>query len=147
MEPKDFLIEEYRELNAEIKMFREDYTRLERQPFGGVVIVYGFLALNIEKIPIEAWWSIPVLIGFAATRCSAYYFVINKRIAVYIESLENELYCSKFPGYQHFISRFRFGRNANMLFNLAGWAALIGGSILAAIWRTWIFCGLPSIHH
>lgn len=135
MKPREFLIEEYRQLHTEVKVHQEAYSRLERLTFGGVLVVYGFFLTNIAKVPAAAWSTIPILIGIAAVRCFAHYWIINRRYAIYLETLEAEVYEGKFEGFQRFFSRRTPGRNSNMLFNAVGWCTLIAFAIAAAIWR------------
>jgi hypothetical protein len=37
-EPRDFLLEEYKQLYGEVNGFQDSYTRLERLTFGGVMV-------------------------------------------------------------------------------------------------------------
>ena len=139
MEPKDFLLEEYKQLHAQVNTFQDSYTRLERLTFGGVMVAYGFSLTNIDKVPKEAWFAIPILICISAVRCFSYYFTINKKHALYIGQFESELYDGKFIGFQNFHTRQWPVRNTNLIFNAVGWTTLIGASILAAYWRFFIY--------
>jgi hypothetical protein len=122
-------------LRAEIKGYQESYTRLERFTFGGVLVVYGFRLTNIEKIPKEVWWAVPLLVVIAGVRCLAYYFIINTRHAIYLTAIESEMYEGKFTGFQNFHSKKWPGREWNLLFNAAGWLVLLSAAVFAAYWR------------
>jgi hypothetical protein len=135
MQPKEFLVEEYKQLHDQIKGYQQSYTQLENLTFGGVVVVYGFLLINLEKIPKQTWWAIPLIIAIAGMRCFAYYWIINRRHAVHLAAIEREMYEGKFPGFQSSL----LGREWNLMFNAVVWIALFAGAVLAAYWRIVIY--------
>jgi hypothetical protein len=76
-----FEFEEYKQLCEEVRNYQNNYTKLENLTFGGVIALYGFFLINIDKIPWAAWFAIPFFVSIAGVRCIGYYWLLNKRHA------------------------------------------------------------------
>jgi hypothetical protein len=139
MSPEDFLIEEYRALERQLENFQSYYTRLETLSIGGALAAYGFLFINIEKVPAVAWWIIPIILLVSAIRCFAYYWLINFKIAAHIMKIERELYGLRFTGYETRHTLQWPGRKANLLYNAFVWTIILVSSLGMTFWRYAIF--------
>jgi len=137
------MLEEYKQLYSAIANYQLAYSKLETLAIGGCFAAYGFLAINIDKIPSFAWWAVPGLVAVAAIRCTAYYFLINFKIAPHLSEIERKLYPKDFKGHQTSHSEKWPGRKTNMFFNLSTWLALFVLTVVVATWRQFVW--VPAV--
>lgn len=143
MEPREFLLEEYKELHTTLRRFHQTVVTIEQSAIAGIIIFYGFLFLNIDKIPKEAWYVIPILIAIITSRCLGYYWVMHYRLAAYLRILEAELYENKFCGFDRWLNKRSLSRGWYIIVNGAFWILLIGVSCLISFWRAFFY--VPSL--
>ena len=136
MDSRDFLVEEYKQVLTLCSQFHASYTRIEHVVFAGVFVIYGFLLINLDKIPSVVWWAVPILISLAAFRCFQYYWVIHEHYVCYLQRLETEIYEGRFPGFHTLFAKQAPSRRLYLALNGITWSLLIGGSIAAAVWRS-----------
>jgi hypothetical protein len=135
MEHDNFLIEEYKQIHDTTKNFQAAYTKFELYAFGGTAAAYAFLVLNKDKMPAFAWWIVPGLLLLCAIRCFGYYYIINKKLAVYLEQIERHFHAkTQFKGFHNTHTSSWPGRNTNIAFNMFAWAALLIATTFAAIY-------------
>ena len=143
MERRDFLIEEYRAMQAATTRHQAAYFSLENYTFGGMLVVYGILFGVIQKdgllhIPLTAWCGVFVLVLIACVRCLGHYLIVRK-LAAYIALIEREFYFDNpvIMGFERFHVKGVIGPRLNLAVNAVCWLALltISAGIAYAKWR------------
>jgi hypothetical protein len=141
MNPSSFAIEEYKAIQDKVKNARDIVTRYETVTMGGAVVapavLLGIGTTTANPVPLVAWWSIVLMLSFAAVRCWSYYLYIAG-LQAYVAEVEGHM---RREGYK--LSGFETAKRKKLLGPLIGhvaniviWLGMLGIVSLLALWKT-----------
>jgi hypothetical protein len=153
MQQNEFLLEEYKAVNAKHLALSKEYRKLENYTIGGTLTVYGILfGIGVGRtgaeVPIVAWWMIFFVLVAAGVRCWSHYIYVQL-INDYIHLVEGIMFGSPHetpPGFQTFVASYRssahrllatFGRSKYFFMsNGVFWFLLLSAALFIAILKT-----------